>query len=62
MPLANLYSAFANDLHEGASRAPTFNDSAWIHRLLQSARDHRPAEFVSDLKKSTRRAIRALRR
>jgi predicted dehydrogenase len=36
VPLANLYSAFANDLHEGTSRAPTFDDGAWIHRLLQS--------------------------
>ena len=39
VPLANLYSVFANDLHEGTSRAPTFDDGVWIDRLLQSVRE-----------------------
>jgi predicted dehydrogenase len=36
LELGNLYTAFARDLAEGTSVAPTFEEAVWLHRLFDA--------------------------
>ncbi|MGY4929146.1 Gfo/Idh/MocA family protein [Streptomyces sp. 900105755] len=37
--LAGLYAGFAQDVSEGTSTAPTFDDAVWLHRFLQALQE-----------------------